>query len=198
MAARLQNVLGGPKIGIFFFHFFYFLLSFIIFCYFFLFFWFFLMFSYFCVFFSILFYLLIFVSIISIFCYFLLFFFYFFWFFHILASAVVGYPVVGYPTLMIDKNTMWTQHHLGKESWAANPRDPSMSLHGLEQSYLQVHQFSQRDGWWVHLKVGDPKSACIPTQTLTLSMLFWDAIGAAKDCIGLGIFAHQVYQNIGP
>ena len=67
---------------------------------------------------------------------------------------------------------MWTQHHLGKESWTANSRDPSKSLHGLEQSYLQGHQFSQRDGWWVHLKIGDPKSACIPYSDLTLSIFY--------------------------
>ena len=54
--------------------------------------------------FSMLFYLLICVSIISMFCYFLLCFLIFpcFLIFSILASAVVGYPVVGYPTLMIE------------------------------------------------------------------------------------------------
>ena len=54
------------------------------------------------------FYVILFVNICFYYFYFWLFFLFFFWFFHvflifpILASAVVGYPVVGCPTLMIE------------------------------------------------------------------------------------------------
>lgn len=72
-----------------------------------------------------------------------------------------------YPKTPCGLNTIWE-----KKVELPTQRDPSMSWHGLEQWYLQVHRFSHRDGWWVHLKIGDPKSALIPTQHFNTFLYF--------------------------